>query len=119
MARLHLILLFIDVKPHILKYLLVAHHPVSVNDHDQRCHLDFAYEVLDECVIKRWWQLRMPGNKVPFTNPLIHIVKSCQWEEHWHTNPVHHGHEKDIHVFTLFNINEKIRAEPQAPQACY
>jgi hypothetical protein len=81
---------------YVLKDLLIAQHPVAIEQHQQWGKLKHLKGVLCKLVIQDWWLLHVIGDNDTLADVLVYEVECCNWEENWHANTVHASKIDDI-----------------------
>ena len=67
-----------------MKDLLIAEHPVPIEEQAERSKLDQVKSIDTECVIHGWWQLDAPSHHHSFTQPLVEEGERRNWEQDRH-----------------------------------
>ena len=105
-----------NIRPLVLKYLLIAYHPVPIENEEQGGKLHLVQKVLHQPVIQFRRQLHDPRYDIPLTDPLIYEIDGGEDEEDWHAEAVHECDEdygEDLRLPRMQNI---IPSKPQILQ---
>jgi len=88
--------------PDIHEDLLVAEHPVSIDQEQKRGKSEHINAILSELIIQSCWLLHVTSNNESLNHVLVEIVNCCDWEKSRQSNTIHHCNESNVeHVRVL------------------
>lgn len=81
----------------VVKDLSIAHNPESETHHKEGSPFQDAQRTLIKFIVKHRRFLIEISNASLFNCILYGEIKECNWKQQRHSQPIHEGHEDDIH----------------------
>jgi len=89
---------------HILEYLAIREHPISIEKEENGRVTEEFHRVNSHLVIHCWWQLETVCELISLSTPEDEVGEESDWEESRQAQSIHHGDVGNIEQLAILDV---------------